>query len=341
MTWYTDPIANDAPIISARVRLARNLKKYPFKQMMTGKEALMIIEETSGAVINDRTAIGVRFKSQDIKQLNETAKKMLIEKHIISHDLLKPELPVGLLLQDDENVSIMINEEDHIRMQTVSAGDNIAASWELANHIDDLIEESVEYAFDKDFGYLTSCPTNTGTGLRASYMIHLPMLEKTGKIKFLIPAINKFGIALRGLHGEGTEPMGSIYQISNQLTLGKSEQEIMQGLQNVTQNIIEKEKMICEKMLEKHRIDLENNVYRAYGILSFGKKISLAEAMNLLSEIRVGFYTGVLCQPKLNKNIYQVMIEIQNGHLQNRIGRKLGEEECEIYRADILREMFN
>lgn len=340
-TWYQDAKIDEGQILSSRVRLARNLKKYPFRQMLKADGAQKMILETMCAIKNDRTALSPLFRTLEISQFNETEQKVFVEKHIVSPEFLKNKLPRGLLLKEDENVSIMLNEEDHVRIQTITAGDDLSTAFELAGRIDDLIEESVEYAFDKDYGYLTSCPTNTGTGLRASFMIHLPILEKTGQLKNLLPAISKFGIAIRGLHGEGTESMGGIYQISNQITLGKSEQDIVDSLQNVTRNIIEKEKWMREKMLEQHRFDMENNICRAYGILAYGKKISAKEAMDLLSEIRLGYISGLLDLPKPNKCIYQIMMEIQPGHLQRMAGQELSEQSRDSMRAEYLRKLFS
>jgi protein arginine kinase len=338
--WYQDKQTDEGQILSSRIRLARNIRKYPFRQRLSAEGAKAMIQETLNAVKNERTALSTQYREIDIAQFTATEQKVFVEKHIVSPEFLKEEVPRGLLLKDDENVSIMVNEEDHIRIQTIAAGDGLNAAFELAGHMDDLIEESVEYAFDKDYGYLTACPTNTGTGLRASFMIHLPILERTGQLKNLLPAISKFGIALRGLYGEGTESQGGIYQISNQITLGKSEQEIIQGLQNVARNVINKENLLQTKMLEQHGADIENNIYRAYGILAYGKKINAKEAMDLLSEIRLGYLTGLLELPKPAKCIYQIMMEIQPGHLQRIAGKELSEAERDVMRAECLRNMF-
>jgi len=336
--WYQDPEVDEGPIISARVRLARNVKKYPFRPKLSEEQARAMVAEATGALMNDRTAWAEQFKVIDPAEHSESDRRMFIEKHIISREFDKDDLPRGLLLQDDFNVSIMLNEEDHIRIQTLCPGDDITSCWESANRIDDLIEESVEFAFDNDFGYLTACPTNVGTGMRASFMIHLPMLEKTGQLKNLLPAIGKFGIAIRGIYGEGSESMGGIYQISNQITLGKSEHDIIQGLQSVTNNVIEKENWMREKMFDKHGVDIENNIYRAYGVLAYSRKATLKEAMDMLSEIRLGYSLRLLDLPKPQKSIYQIMMEIQPGHLIKEAGKDLDEAEQDKARAEYLRQ---
>jgi protein arginine kinase len=341
MIWYQDERTDQGQILSSRIRLARNVRKYPFQNKLTAEDARRMVHETTDAINNDRQAVNRLFHPPiDINSISDTEQKVFLEKHIVSPEFLKNDRPRGLLLASDQNVSVMVNEEDHIRIQTISAGDGLDESFVLANRIDDLIEESVEYAFHKDYGYLTACPTNAGTGLRASYMIHLPFLEKASQIKNLLPAISKFGITLRGIYGEGTDSMGGIYQISNQITLGKSEEDIIRGLQNVTKNVIEREKAMQEKILAERRVDIENNIYRAYGILAYSRKVTRQEAMDLLSEIRMGYICGLLDLPHPNKRIYQIMMEVQPGHLQRMAGEELDEAACDEARAKYLRELF-
>jgi len=335
--WYQDSASDQSQILSSRVRLARNIKKYRFQQKLTPEDAKVMVQEAQYAM----TRAGEKmFHQMDIKELGETEQKVFLEKHIVSPEFLKGTLPQSLLISDDQNISVMLNEEDHIRIQSVQPGDMLAKALEKANQIDDLLEESIEFAFHPEFGYLTACPTNTGTGLRASFMIHLPCLERSDGLKKLLPTINRVGITLRGLYGEGTAPMGSIYQISNQTTLGKSEEEIIQGLQNVTNTVIEKEKSAMEKLLSAHLDDTKNTIYRAYGTLAYSRKMTAKEAMEMLSLIRLGFLAGLLDKPKPVKQIYQIMMEIQPGHLMGVARREMTEAERDITRADYLREIF-
>ncbi|MCL2362663.1 MAG: protein arginine kinase [Defluviitaleaceae bacterium] len=336
--WYQDSQSDQSQILSSRVRLARNIKKYRFGQKLTPEDASLMVQEAQDAV----SRAGARmFHQMDITALGETEQKVFIEKHIVSPEFLKGTLPQSLLISDDQNISVMLNEEDHIRIQSVQPGDMLAQALEKANQIDDLIEESVEFAFHPEFGYLTACPTNTGTGLRASFMIHLPCLERSDGLKKLLPTINRVGITLRGLYGEGTAPMGSIYQISNQTTLGKSEEEIIQGLQNVTNTVIEKEKSAMDKLMSAHRDDTENTIYRAYGTLAYSRKMTAKEAMDMLSLVRLGYMADLLDKPKPIKQIYQIMMEIQPGHLMRLAGREMNEAERDSARAKYLREIFS
>ncbi|MCL2604574.1 MAG: protein arginine kinase [Defluviitaleaceae bacterium] len=331
--WFTSEQTDVNPILSSRIRLARNLRKYPFQQKLNAPNAAYMIQEM-------QEAISV-FHKLDMQNLSEAEQKVFLEKHIISPEFLRGTLPRGLMISDDQNLSVMLNEEDHIRIQSMQAGDALAEALSAANKLDDLIEERMEYAFHPEYGYLTACPTNTGTGLRASYMIHLPFLERTDQFKSLLPIISKFGITLRGIYGEGTESMGGIYQISNQTTMGKTEEEIIQVLQNMTIKVMEHEAQARDKMLGTHRADQENMVYRAYGVLAYSRKITAKEAMDLLSEVRLGYLYNLLDKPKPAKQIYQIMMEIQPGHLQRIAGREMDETDRDYARAEYLREIFN
>ncbi|MCL2187472.1 MAG: protein arginine kinase [Defluviitaleaceae bacterium] len=330
--WFTRAVTDESPILSSRVRLARNLRRYPFQQKLNAPNAAAMVQEIQ--------AIGTHFHKMDMQHLSDAEQKVFLEKHIVSPEFLRGKLPRGLMISDDQNLSVMLNEEDHVRIQSVQAGDALPEALLAANQVDDLIEETHEYAFNAEHGYLTACPTNTGTGLRASYMIHLPFLERTDKFKSLLPAITKLGITLRGIYGEGTESMGSIYQISNQTTLGKTEEEIIHALQKTTQQVMEHEAQARDTMLITHRPDQENMIYRAYGVLAYSRKITAKEAMDLLSEIRIGYLYSILDKPKPEKQIYQIMMEIQPGHLQRVAGREMNELERDYARAEYLREIF-
>ncbi|MCL2372860.1 MAG: protein arginine kinase [Defluviitaleaceae bacterium] len=337
--WYQSATTDESQILSSRVRLARNIKKYNFPKKLSPQDAAAMVTEAQQAAI--RAGSHRLFHQLDINGLSETEQKVFLEKHITSPEFLRGQHPKGLLISDDQNISVMLNEEDHIRIQSVQAGEKLSEALELANQVDDLIEESLEFAYHNEYGYLTACPTNVGTGLRASFMIHLPCLDTTGQLKNLIPHITKFGITIRGIYGEGTQPMGSIYQISNQRTLGKSEEDIIQDLQNVTKNVIEHENQARDNFLKSRLNYLEDRVHRAYGILSHSRMITAEEAMHLLSDIRLGYLANILQKPRPKMQIYQIMIEIQPGHLQRLAGREMQNEERDAQRAEKLREIFS
>jgi len=337
--WYQETVTGETQILSSRIRLARNIKKYPFHQKLSAQDAYAMIDEITESVVH---ANNHKFFHQlNIQALSNTERSVFLEKHIVSFELLQGNLPKGLLISDDQNISVMLNEEDHIRIQSIQAGEGMSTAYEVANRIDDLIEERMEFAFHVDYGYLTACPTNVGTGMRASYMIHLPCIEKSGKMKELLPKITKFGIELRGIYGEGTDSIGDIHQISNRTTLGKSEEDIIQGLQNVTKIVLEQEMQARENMLVTQRSALEDSIYRAYGLLKHSRIISSKEAMAHLSNVRLGYSMGLLTEQHPPKQIYQIMMEIQSGHLQRLAGREMQEQERDIARASYLREIFS
>ena len=338
--WYADAGTDESPIISSRIRLARNIKKYPFGIKLDDANAKAMVQEAVSTILNDRTHLSEFFTFVDLTEKTANEARAMLERHIISTELMESQKYRGLLLQADESVNIMLNEEDHIRIQSIRPGADIAGALENANRIDDLMEETVEFAFDKEFGYLTSCPTNAGTGMRSSFMVHLPLLEKTEQLRNLLQALGKFGMTVRGLYGEGTESQGSIYQISNQITLGKNEEEIISGLENVTKQIVEKEQYLWEKAKSMETMELPDTVYRSFGILCNCRRLSLKEAMHLLSNVRIGYGTGILQAARPGMTIYQIMMAVQPGNLQMHLRKELPEKELEIQRAEYIRGIF-
>ena len=337
--WYENG-PDEQIIISCRCRLARNIKKYPFRTILKDEAADSAISDSVKALKNDRSPLSPFFEYIDLNKCTPLEKQAYVNKHVISPEFVKMNGPKGLLVKDDESCSVMLNEEDHIRIQSIFPGDGLEVAWDMTDKIDNLMEETIEYAFDKDYGYLTSCPTNTGTGLRASYMVHIPLLEKTGHFRGIVQTIGKFGMTARGIYGEGTEPMGSIYQISNQVTLGKSEHEIIKSLQGVTNQIIEQELKLRTRLMRGDNPDVTDVVYRAYGILANCRKISGKEAIKLLSEVRLGYMTGILAKNKPKNNIYSIIMNIQPGLLQHSHGAELTEEKRDALRADYIRMNF-
>lgn len=338
--WYEDEKCSEGIIISSRVRLARNLKKYSFHNKLSNADAEKMINDVKNSILDSRTVFGEQFKYIPVNTMNENEKFAMVEKHIISPELMKSDKPCGVLVKDDETISIMLNEEDHIRIQAISAGDNIEGAFDLADKIDNLIEESVEYAFSEKFGYLTSCPTNVGTGLRASYMMHLPLLERTGQIKSVIQTISKFGITVRGIYGEGSEAMGSIYQVSNQVTLGQSEADIISNLKKVAAIIVQREEELRKRAYVAGADDIEDKVWRSYGILKNARKISGKEAMQLISNIMEGKSMGITGLPKSSIGLVELMINIQPAGLQVDNRTEMTPLERDKYRAEYIRKVF-
>jgi protein arginine kinase len=272
-----------------------------------------------------------------IDELQPLQKRVLVEKHLIS-PLLAEESPYGAcLLTENEEVSIMINEEDHIRIQCLFPGFQLSEALEAANNIDDWLESQIQYAFDEKNGYLTSCPTNVGTGLRASVMMHLPGLILTQQINRIIPAINQLGLVVRGIYGEGSEALGNLFQISNQITLGKSEEDIVEDLKSVVNQLISQERTAREALRKTSNIQLEDRVYRSYGLLTNSRIIETKEAARCLSDVRLGIDLGYI--QGISKNIFnELMILTQPGFLQQYAGGLLRPQERDIRRASLIRE---
>ena len=332
--WYEHADCEKTPIISSRVRLARNVAKYPFSVQQSNESLHAMIEEIHAPLSSD-FAFTLPTKDDRVTRLS------MVESHEISPEVLKlgAERPFALLKSDSAN--IMLGEEDHIRIQAVAAGDNLDRAYTMANEIDDKLDQIITYAYHRDLGYLTSCPTNTGTGLRASFMVHIPMIEKSGGLANLVRHLSKLGLTVRGIYGEGSKPCGSIYQVSNQVTLGKSEAEIIDELKTVGSQLVESERVLLQSAFTTSQLEIEDVIHRALGVLTHARRLTLNEAMESLSAIRVGLLSGMLKGIDLDLPIYCVMINIQLGNLQKIAGKHLSDNDILIERARYLRKIFS
>lgn len=333
--WLEGNAPYDDVVVSTRIRIARNLNNYRFPQKMNIEEAEKLTQEILDVMKNIPSDSNYKFFK--INGLSLIDRISYIEEHIISPGLIQKPDHSSFLLREDEKVSIMINEEDHLRIQVLLPGLNFEEGWELINKVDDFLESSLDYAYDNRFGYLTACPTNVGTGLRASAMVHIPCLSIIGHVDDMIRGFNKIGLTVRGLYGEGTESAGDLYQISNQMTLGEDEEEIMRKLKNVIYQIINKERYVRDELLKKRRYEIEDRVFRSYGILKYARKISSKEAMRHLSNVRLGKEMGIINRVEF-KQIENLMIEIQPGSMQRIAKRELEDEERDIFRARYIRQ---
>jgi protein arginine kinase len=324
-------------VLSSRIRLARNFDEYKFPTLFTHEEAKMIIDNME--VILNQSPIQ-KFGQMELLKIDELQplqKRVLVEKHLISPHLAEDSPYGAVLLTENEEVSIMINEEDHIRIQCLYPGLQLSEALDAANEIDDWLESNIQYAFDEKHGYLTSCPTNVGTGLRASVMMHLPGLMLTQQINKIIPAINQLGLVVRGIYGEGSEALGNIFQISNQITLGKSEEDITRDLKGVVSQLISQERSAREALRKTSNIQLEDRVFRSLGVLSNSRIIESKEAARCLSDVRLGIDMGYI--DKMPKTILnELMILTQPGFLQQYAGGSLRPYERDIRRAALIRD---
>ncbi|MEZ0536194.1 protein arginine kinase [Caldicellulosiruptoraceae bacterium PP1] len=320
-------------VLSSRVRLARNLSDVPFTQKMNDYDASVVINKVKDVLNNNKSRI---YKFLEIQDLNKIKKQVLIERHLISPNLASSKIKSAVAIDESETISIMINEEDHLRIQALYQGSNIEKAWQDANEVDDILEKNLPFAYDEMWGYLTSCPTNVGTGLRASFMLHLPALTLLGYMKNITETITKLGITVRGFYGEGSEIIGNLYQISNQITLGQTEEDIIQNLISITNQIIEQEKQARRKIFEENKIALEDRIYRSYGILKYARSISSNEALRLLSDVRLGIDLGIIKETTIEKT--NILINfVQPAILQEYYAREMTPIERDIARADIIK----
>ncbi len=323
---------NNDIVMTSRIRLARNLRNYKLPVKMSCEEAENVIREVNNAV----ERINMNYKLTYLRDLSDIEKSTLIENHLISPALAEKKDRAAFLLSPDKKVSIMLNEEDHIRIQTLDRGMSLKECWDLSNKIDDVIEETVDYAFDRELGFITSCPTNIGTGMRASVMVHLPALSITNQIEKLLYGVSQLGVAVRGVYGEGTKSMGHLYQISNQGTLGASEETLIEKITQIVNQIVEKETKTREHLKINNFDELEDDFYRAYGVLTNARKISTEESMKLLSLIKLGKEMDMI-NASCNINLYELMTRIQPNNIISLFEKEVTPIERDKKRAEIIR----
>lgn len=282
--WITEKGPQNEIVLSSRIRLARNLKDTPFPIYLKEEQSHNVVNSVKSPFVN---SLDRDYFLYNMDKTDSLDRQILLEKHLISKELAQSNYGAAIIRKDDI-ISIMVNEEDHVRIQSILPGLQIMEAWKLADEIDNMMEEELDYAYDEKLGYLTCCPTNVGTGMRASSMVHLPALNLTGSIGKILQTVTQIGLTIRGLYGEGTEILGNLFQISNQITLGPTEEEIIDNTNGVTNQIIDKEREARNVLLNSNRIQLEDKILRSWGILKNAKIMSSRECMNLLSDIRLG-----------------------------------------------------
>ena len=326
---------HDRIVMSSRVRLARNIRDAAFPGWAKKPERIRVLEQIQPA-IEGLPEMKDSF-SEGMDKLSTLDKQILVERHLISREHAAKSGGSGLVLNRDETLCVMINEEDHLRMQSLCPGLQLRKAWTTIDQADSLLERKLDYAFTPELGYLTACPTNLGTGIRVSAMLHLPGLVLAEQITPIIQSVNKLGLAVRGLYGEGTEALGNVFQVSNQMTLGEAEGAIVERLEKVLAQIIEHEENARATLLEKKPKMVYNHIGRAYGILANAHSISSKETMNLLSLMRLGVDMGLF--PGVERALVdELFIQTQPAHLQKEHDEKLSAEERDLIRADMVRE---
>lgn len=307
MMWFKKSGECDDVCISTRIRLARNVEKVPFPPKYTDDEAAGITKDIRSALD------GEEFSFLNLDNAPEKNVGALVEEHIIS-----PEMKSGknksVLINKEETISIMLGEEDHIRLQVILPGFDLKKAYKIADELDEKISKKVSYAYHEEYGFLTKCPTNAGTGMRASVMLYLPAIRMAGKMNSLIGEIGKMGLTFRGVYGEGSDSKGDMYQLSNQITLGISEENIIEKLENIANQIIKLERELRQNFLKERKDEIEDSVYRAYGILKYAKRISSEEASKLLSTLKLGVCLGLIDKTDL-KTINELIITTEPYHI--------------------------
>lgn len=337
LRWFEQNGKDSDVVISSRVRLARNLSKYNFSLKLDNKSARTMTDKAINAI---KATIDMNeYTDYDFKNLDKYQKIAMKERHLISDFLLGQQVAAGFASLN-ENMSIMINEEDHIRIQSYSAGKDMQTAYKQADDMDNKIGEVLDYAYDEKYGYLTTCPSNVGTGMRASYMLHLPALSGSERISGISAEVGRFGLQLKGVYSDGNGKFaGDIYQLSNIITLGKSEAEIIENLNKIAEQVIAQERVVRKEYIKKKYMTALDSVSRSYGVLKYAKKISLSDGMFLLSQLRFGLSEGLLTDSSgMNTSIYQLMIGIQPANLKIMNEKDLSEEELDISRSQFIRD---
>ena len=334
MNWYLQSGKESDVVISTRIRFARNLAGFKFKPTKPEE-----IQEIENKIKENLYAIGYNLKFFYLKDMDDITKMSLVEKNLISPEFALDKSQKGsILINDDENICIMINEDDHLRIQVFSSGFDLNNTLNLAIELDQKLEQILEYATNKKYGYLTTYPNNCGTGLKASVMVHLPALTQTGNITKIFNNIGGFGVNIYGAYGENSKKTEDIYQISNKITLGITEQEIVESIKVIAEKLIEQERK-ARKFLAKDGIELEDKIGRSYGILKNCKKVSLEEAMQLISNIKLGTDLGVL-QEITDSQVQKLYLYTKPANMQKYLGQQYEALERDIKRAEVIQKIL-
>ena len=332
--WYLQNGKESDVVVSSRVRLSRNLNGFNFLNRCSKEKQEEILEKIKEIV----PSLGYGLKFIKLDDLDEVTKLSLVEKNLISPEFtVKNKNVKAIIINDEENISIMLNEDDHIKIQVFSADQELDNLMSLIVEIDEKLGEMVEYAYNKNFGYLTASPVDIGTGMKASVIVHLPALTLTGNLSKVLRIVNNFGLSIKGVYGEGSQNYGDLYQISNNQTIGITEKEIIANVKNITEKIIEQERT-ARKYLCKNELELRDIVYRAFGVLTFASKLGTEECRKLLSEVKMGVDLGILNEIDDGK-VRKLELYTKPGNLQKYVGKTLDGYEREIKRAEIVKQI--
>jgi len=323
-------------VVSSRVRLARNLAGYPFYEKLKPEERVRIVKAIESVLSKGQSLKNTIFLN--LEKMSEIDLQFLVERHLISREHAGLKEGGAVALSPNEEISVMVLEEDHLRLQAFASGLDLSRVWKTIDAVDDEIETTVDYAFSTTLGYLTACPTNVGTGLRASCMLHLPGLVLTKQVHKVLQALAKLNLAARGLYGEGTQATGNLFQFSNQMTLGQKEEEILDNLERVIRQVVEHEREARTHLLAKSRAKFEDQIWRSIGILKAARVMASNEATQHMSLLQLGIHTAMIKTALTQSDLNGLFLFIQPAHLQKMKGKALGATERDEARAELIRE---
>lgn len=336
LRWFehTDPASRN--VVYSRVRLARNLDSYLFPAKLSDQEARELVKRLEQGLRDLPSDDGMDYEYAYLEELRDLDQQALRERRILNSGTVAKKSPAGIILSQDESTSVILNGDDHIRLQVLAPGLHLEELWQRADQLDDHINSRFPYAFDEKYGYLTSYPTNVGTGLRASVILHLPTLSMGKRFSNMLAELGRFGVTIRGVYGEGGENYGALYEVANQRTLGQSEKEIVDLVVKIARQLDAQERKVRRMALENHRLEREDEAYKSYGVLKYARRLAKKDAMIFLSQIMAGMADG-LVKTEEPCSVYRLMLGIQTANLQKLSSRPLSEEELDVARASYLR----
>ncbi len=336
LKWFECEEENRQNIISSKIRLARNWSEYVFPAKLSKEESLEMVKRLCEGLADLGEQDKNQYETTYLEDLSELDRRALKERRVLNASVLSRKAPMALMVSEKEDISLVFNGTDHIRIQALSTGLHLQELLKTANEVDDFINARFSYAFDEKYGYLTSFPTNVGTGMRASVMVHLPSLSLGKKFSSVLTNMGRFGVSIRGAYGEGRENYGSIFEVTNQKTMGQTEKELADLVGKVAQQLNDQENQVRALTLKNHKLEREDEVYKSYGVLKYARRLTMKEAMTYLSQLMAGITDGLI-KPDNSCSIYRLMLGIQTANLQKLSDRPLGKEELDVARAAYLR----
>ncbi len=336
LKWFECEEENRQNIISSKIRLARNWSEYVFPAKLSKEESREMVKRLCEGLADLGEQDKNQYETMYLEDLSELDRRALKERRVLNASVLSRKAPMALMVSEKEDISLVFNGTDHIRIQALSTGLHLQELLKTANEVDDFINARFSYAFDEKYGYLTSFPTNVGTGMRASVMVHLPSLSLGKKFSSVLTNMGRFGVSIRGAYGEGRENYGSIFEVTNQKTMGQTEKELADLVGKVAQQLNDQENQVRALTLKNHKLEREDEVYKSYGVLKYARRLTMKEAMTYLSQLMAGITDGLI-KPDNSCPIYRLMLGIQTANLQKLSDRPLGKEELDVARAAYLR----